>query len=48
MLDDKRHEDDDMLHEDPLRIARGIAWGVIIGSAIWAVIIGLFVMWIID
>jgi|GEM_PF-1885880 len=41
-------EQRDLLHEDPLRVARGIAWGVILGSAMWAIIIGVFLLWIIN
>lgn len=35
------------MREDPLRTARGIAWGVAIGTVLWGVIIGIFMLWII-
>ena len=31
---------------DPLRTARGIAWGLVIGSIMWAAIITGFVLWL--
>lgn len=46
MQEGRRQEEYDELHEDPLRIARGIAWGIAIGGAMWAAVIGLFVMWV--
>lgn len=36
----------DPLQRDPLRIARGIAWGIIIGSSMWVLVIALVVLWI--
>jgi hypothetical protein len=48
MDDENRREEQDLLREDPLRIARGITLGVAIGSVIWAVIIGLVIIWLMD
>jgi hypothetical protein len=46
MDDENRPEEQDLLYKDPLRSARGIALGVVIGSVIWAVAIGLFIVWL--
>jgi hypothetical protein len=46
MVDEHRQEEEDLLFKDPLRTARGIALGVAIGSVIWAVVIGLFILWL--
>ena len=35
------------VHGDPLRAARGIAWGVVLGTLLWTVAIGIFVYWVV-
>jgi len=48
MSGDRRAADerDSYRDEDPFHTARGIFYGVLIGGAIWAGILGVFVMWI--
>lgn len=46
MKDHEHRQGEYDMHEDPLHTARGIAWGIVIGSCMWAVLIGAYFLWL--